>query len=348
MIGPINTINGLDYAFGEMVVGVASIVLPSHLYSFQDFSKDHILEIQRRTEGGEFRTVGNRVWFVRGKKQNSKVLTLKAYDTNYLLTGRIVAYAAKSSYASKSGAADNLIKAIIRENLGSSATDTARRITGLTIKADNSLGASVSAEFSRDIVLKACQKLANMSIQAGTYITFDFNYLGGTAFEFDTFKGQRGQDHGSTSSEKRVFSEKFKNLIETEIEEDNKDEATVVYAGGTGEEENRAIGTASTSGATATIFGRRELFWDGKRTANVDVLIDEAEAQLWENRAKKVFSGRVQEAEGTRFGIDYDYGDIVIIEGYGVTSNARISTVHISVNEQGKEDIDIKLRGEWA
>lgn len=345
--GIIQDYQSLDYAFGEMVVGAATIVLPASVYGFGTIGKDHILEIQRRTTGGKFKAVGERAWFVRGRKQDAKVLTLKAYDPVYLLTGRIVAYAADTSYSKKSAAAANVLKAIVRENLGSSATDTARPITNFSVQADDNNGATVSAAFSRNIVLDTLKKIAGASSQAGTYISFDVVYQFGTAFEFRTYKNQRGKDRGLSTVERMTFSEKNKNLVNTEIEEDQKDEVTYEYAGGSGEGSARAIGTASSSKVGETIWSRRERFWDGKNTADPTTLNNDAAAELYANRARKFITGEVQETEFSRFDVDYGYGDIVVIEGFGIQADARISTVHIQEDPGGKETIDIKLRGEW-
>jgi len=55
--------------------------------------------------GWEWKTIGNR-----------RYVTLKALCLNSLLARRIVAYAASSSQAQKTGAADNVMRAVVREN----------------------------------------------------------------------------------------------------------------------------------------------------------------------------------------------------------------------------------------
>lgn len=345
--GIIQSMIGLEYAFGEMTIGAMVIKLPSKVFSHTDFGQDHIFEIQRRVEGGVYKTVGERCFFLRDWTQNSEVLTLKAYDPVYVLEGRIVAYSAGSAYALKSGAADDIIKAVIRENMGSLSTDTDRQLSGLTVQDDASLGASVSVAFSRDNVLQAIQKVAGMSIQGGTYISFDMIYQSGTSLEFRTYAGQRGVNHGLSVNDRRVFSEKMKNLTDTVIEESRKDEKTYIYAGGKGEGDARAIGTASSDGLTNTRWSRREYFWDGRNTEDTTVLANEAASELYERRPKKTFSGKIQETQGSQFGVNYDYGDIVVMEGFGYSADARISTVKFTVDANGLETMDIKLRSEW-
>lgn len=345
--GVIDAFSSLELAFSEMSVGVLRVQVPSVYFNHRDFGLDDILIVQRKVEGSGYADVAGRVWFLREWQEDSKTLTLTAYDQLYILDSRIIAYAAGTTYARKSGNAGNVMKAIIRENLGSSATDTARQISGLNVQADANDGASVSFEFSRDNVLAACRKIADGSIQAGSYISFDLEYMGSGQLEFRTYPGQRGENHGLGSGNPFIFSENFGNLVNAKIVENRKDERTYIYAGGQGEGENRAIGTASSADVNLSKWNRRERFWDGRNTTSPTVLANEAASELYENRPRKVFTGEARETEGTRFGIDYGYGDVVIMEGFGYSTNARISTVHIKVDDRGEETLTVKLRSEW-
>jgi hypothetical protein len=49
---------------------------------------------------------------------------------------------------------------------------------------------------------------------------------------------------------------------------------------------------------------------------------------------------------GMRFGIDYAFGDIVAAKAFGYVVDCHINVVHVTVDQDGGEQIDTALRGE--
>jgi hypothetical protein len=71
--------------------------------------------------------------------------------------------------ASKSAAADDLIKAFVRENCGPSATDTTRNYSSSywSVAADIGAAPTIAKAASRRNLLTTCQEIAQAATQAG-------------------------------------------------------------------------------------------------------------------------------------------------------------------------------------
>src|SRR3990172_11852280 len=175
--------SSLDYtrivnSVGSLVVTIPNIY-DQYLFSGTDIIRDNRIEVYRRIGGGSFYRDMETQWLaVKGNKilneRGERLTKITCVDLMQLLTRRIVAYNSGAAQASKTDQADDVMKAIIRENFGSLATDTSRSwLTYLSIEANFGLGQSISKAFSRRKVLTVLKELANASYQAGTYVAFD-------------------------------------------------------------------------------------------------------------------------------------------------------------------------------
>lgn len=252
-------------------VGALELGLPLH-YRRDDFPRDTRLLVRRSVDGGPLRLVGETAWLVTGMTRAQAgagmTNTLRAQDALSLVERRIVAYAAGSARASKSGPLDDLIKAVAREAWGSSAT-AARQWAQLGIEADRGAAPSRERSFSWDNLLSAFQGFAETSYALGTYLAFDVVATEGDALELRTYTGQRGQDRRWPSgSSPLLISAETGTLASASIEEDASEEATFVYAAGQGEGAARVVATASNSARAAlSPFGRIEYFQDARNEA---------------------------------------------------------------------------------
>lgn len=346
LIGVFDSINGLDLAYAEGAVGGLSLIIPEVGLTPNDFTVDQIIEFHRGEQGNLY-LEGERSWFLRTWEFRDGLITLKCVDQNCLLGARVIAYNAETAYTDKTGAADNLMKAFVRENIGALAVDTARTQTQITVQSDNSAAPSTTKQCTREKLLTVLQGLAKSSAEAGTYLSFDLVNVGAAAFEFRTYTGQRGADHGLAGGNILEFSKGAGNVSSLIYREDHSNEETYCYAGGLGQEENRVVVGVASAGMTASPWNRREFFWDGRNTDDVSALTTEAQSELRERRSTKMIEAVVQQTQGCRYGIEYRYGDRVVVSAAGWSVDCRLSTVHISVNSKGKEIIDLKLRGEW-
>jgi hypothetical protein len=275
-----------------------------------------------------------------------------ALDANMILSGpgKIVAYFASSSQSSKTGLTGNLMKAVVSENVASTASDmlasTGRGLpsTIFSIQANLGDGASISMSFSYRTVLSVLQDMANASTTAGIYMAFDVVSDGLGHLEFRTYANQRGVDHRLTGSSPIILDPTVGNLAGTSLVFDYTNEATFVYAAGQGTDAARTIATSSNSTRmAASPFARREVFVDARQSATTAQVQDAADAALRTGRGVTTFDSKIIENPSTRYGIEYKFGDILTCQLFGQAVDCRLDKVHVSV-AGGQETIDVRLQ----
>lgn len=348
-IAALDRIISASWSRKERQVGSFPLVVDPALVSPSLFALDGQIEVLRSVDGAPAYREGETRYLVRGVRRvlddnGRRTLEVRCADGVDLLRRRIIAYAAGSSYTSKSGAADNLIKAFARENCGPSATDTARNYSAALWAVDTDLGAAASVEkaATRRNLLTVCQELADASAQVGTYLTFDVIF-DGTRFRLATYTGQRGADRRLSGTNPLVLDPAFGTLGATSLDDDAREEATFIYAGGGGEGEAREVATATSSiRAGLSPFGRIEAFRQAN-TASGAALQDEADTALREARARRTFEAQFIDTPGVRFGVDVRFGDLVPAQFDGALLDCRLDGYQISIGDAG-ERVDVQLR----
>jgi hypothetical protein len=231
-----------------------------------------------------------------------------ALDANMILSGpgKIVAYFASSSQSSKTGLTGNLMKAVVSENVASTASDmlasTGRGLpsTIFSIQVNLADGSSISMSFSWRQVLAVFQDMADASNTAGIYIAFDTVTDGFGHLEFRTYANQRGNDHRMSTNNPIILDPYAGNLAETSLTYDYTKEATFVYAAGQGTDSARTVATsADTTRLAQSPFARRELFQDARQAANSTQVQDAADAALRANRGQVTYDNKIIETPPT-------------------------------------------------
>lgn len=368
----------LECVLSEGNIGTVALTLPAG-HNYTNFRRDARIAYYRAPSADlvigqpRFRLVGNTVWLLAGRKRTidltnqRETTTLKCAHPNHLLARRVVAYSEKSSQADKSGAADNLIKAYVRENF-TTATDTTRNWGSTLFAVENDLLAApvVDKAASERTVLTVCQELASAASAAGTYTNFEITGMERGALRLRTYTGQRGADRSSTG-QTLIISVMNGAFDTVELEEDWFDMASFVYAGGSGKQDERWIGTASDSVLIGdSPYGRIEWFQNAANADTQAVVDDEAARALRERRPRIVFSGAVKDTFAATFMDEYDHGDRVVgefarpnatIDGFTdvLQFDCRVDPVRIRVErtenpetgeQQQIESLDIRLRSE--
>ncbi len=292
---------------------------------------------------------GDTVWLIRRAEQaidanGTRTMRIGAHSALSILARRIVAYSAGTAYVNKTAAADNLMKAIVRENFNSLAVDTARSIASfMTVDADVSGGPSVSRSFSRRVVLEVLKDLANGAALAGTRVYFDVLAPTETSLRFATFATQRAADHRSGSTWPVVFSPDRGTLRDAVLSYDWNNEVSYIYAGGQGQGDNRVVVSVSDAALIgASPFGRIERWVDARQCNTVAEVTAEANSEIWKNRAQPRLSGKIVDMPGAAFGVNWGFGDRVTGEFDGLFFDATISTVQVWVTG-GAESIEARF-----
>lgn len=335
-------------------VGGFGLVVP-YDQAARDFILDSIVEFWRKPYGGVMRL--ENLGFVRrfAYSQGSAgetLLSVSGPDMLDLLRRRIVAYAAGSAYANKSNQADDMMRDIVRENLGANATDTARDLTayGLTVEADLSLGASVDKAFSRAKVLDTLRDIADASAQAGTDLYFtlapSWSSSGYLQLLFRVRSNWLGADRVNVGSPV-VFGQEWGNLSSPELVYDYGDELTYVYAGGQGEEDNRYVyGVEDTTRSGKSVWNRREGWVDARTCTSEAEVQSRAKSALEDGKPTMRFSGILLDGENTRYGLEWEFGDWVSCSFAGAQFDGMVKATAISVDGQGNETIEARFEVE--
>ena len=318
------------------------------------FRLDGRLGVWRRVQDGPLELLTESVFLVRKVRRQRRasgeqVLRITAPGANDLLRRRIVAYAAGSAEADQTDYADDLMKEIVSHNLGASATVAARSWAAyLSVEAQRGLGPSVSKAFSRRNVLTVLQELAQDAAYEGTPVHFDVVAPTAGGLEFRTYVDQRGVDRSLSSGDPLVLSEEAGTLVEPDLEEDYSDEVTYVYAGGQGTEADRATAEAyDTARIGASPFGRIEAWRDARQAATAATLAAEAEGFLRDGRPRRVFTAKVADTPGVRFGTHWHWGDRLAASYAGQTLECTVRAIRVRVAD-GKETVTAALREEEA
>lgn len=336
-------------------VGVAQLVLPM-TFPIAWIQEDSVLEIWRHVVGGAKYLEGETAWLIRDwgrslAQGGEEAINLETYTANEQLDRPIVDYAAGSSQAEKSSDyIDDIMKAIIRENLGSLATDSDRDFSDwLTVESDLSAGPTTSKSFAWRNVLTVLRELAQEADDQGTPVFFDIVHNPGeTAFTFKTFTNQRGVNQGSDGAKQVVLSPRNGTLAEVRREYMSSVERNAVTVGGRGEgSEREIVRQEETSRLSISPINRREIFVDARNTAEGDTAALEAEAgaAIRNHRPREIFSAVIRDTEAIKYGREYGFGDRVVAEFRGRAVDCRLDSVRIVV-ERGREEIRAELRAD--
>ena len=339
----------LGYTLIEKAVGTCTVQIPaSALVPLELFAPDAILLVSRRPAPGmAFDLVSPflvRSWSLSRDASGRETLEVLAVHPNDIVRRRIVAYAAGSSEADKSGPADNLIKAMVRENYVTP-TDATRTMAGVVVDADQSLAPSVSKAFAWQNVLSVAQSLCQMAGQAGTYTGFEVVSSAVGAYQLRTYINQRGQDRRASAGRWLALSPDV-GVGAYQLGIDHAEAVTAVIAGGQGEGSDRETQTALDAAAVAA--GPLARVEDFRQATAVPVgdsagLLDEAEGALYARRPRWKFEGSAVNVAGALYGIDYGRGDRLTVEVGGLSFDVRVDPVRIQDGPQG-ERRDILLR----
>lgn len=334
----------VSYARRLGQIGAATVTLaeedidPSHIHV------DGRLEFWRDVAGRPVRDTETSFFLRRPQRERTAQgvrVILGGPSAMDLLRRRIVAYPAGSAQAEKSGPASDLMKAVARENLGPDATDPARNLDPdlWAVDGDDGSGPTLSKGFSRRELLEVDRELSEASVTASDPVFYDV-VADGRGFRFRTYPSQRGRDRGIGSDEPLIFSAQMETLADESLVEDYSNEATFIYAGGQGEESDRAIATAEDAVRSGrSPFGRIERWVDARAIGNLTSLQGEADAGLAGGRPRIEGSATLLSTPAALYGRDWGFGDRVVLDVFGRHLDVLVEGVQVTIAEDGTEQI---------
>lgn len=343
----------LAYRYRKVLNGLGYLVLAVR-YDEQlclRLVADARLEVWRTTEalGGPYLD-GGAVWLVRyvavKRIGNAQIIEVGCLGANELLRRRIVAYNSEAAQASKSGPADDVMKAIVRENFVS-ATDATRNWSHFTVASDVGAAPTVAKSIAWRSVLPVLQEIAQTSTESGTRLYFDVTGgARGAGFVFRTYTYSRGDDRSFPGGTRAVtFSPEWGTLDAALRSDDWSDEVTAVYCGGRGVGSDRLIVQATDRQRIgASPFGRREAWNPAAPASTPDTVTDEAYSRLRDGQPRRSFRGRIVSQPGCIYGVHWGLGDLVSVAFAGEVAAAEVHAVTTS-GQGSTEQITAELRG---
>lgn len=356
----IEDFESLEYARKVNEVGFIRFTLPDKYRNL--LQPENRVEVWRSVGGGPLYLEGETIWFLRKpvwsfSSDSKYTYSAEGFDAVTLLKRRVVIYYADSAQAKKTAAADDMMKAIMRENFGSlsvnrltggsDAASQARDISAsyLSTQADVTLAPSITLGFAYREVLGILQDIAAASATGGTYLAFDVVATGGTPpLEFRTYTGQRGTDHSALASGMVLLDPEQGNLADAQLAFDYTNEANFVYAGGQETGADRVFQSSSDATRIAlSPYNRIESFTDSRNNSDANGVQADANAQLRAMRPQILFNATLLDTPRYQYGLDYKFGDVLLAQYLGYQIACRVEAIHVSVNG-GVEAVDTKLQ----
>lgn len=268
-------------------------------------------------------------------------------DLNDFLNRRIVdpnddSVQPNGGYATKSGAADTVLRDYIREQAGELASSL--RITpGLDVPAVPGIGTAIGKRLRHDILLEVVRDVAN-----STNIDFSISRI--TDLSFEVFIGQLGTDRtyntNKTSRRYVVFSPNRGNLLNPRYSIDETEEVTYLYVLGPGQGTNRTqLELSNNARVNASPYNRIERVKDARDTqpGQAVQLLTEGRLELIDQAVKIEFNANISaQLGGTKYRIDWVLGDRVTIAWGNQRDDVRIIGIEITLTGTG-EQLVIKI-----
>lgn len=237
--------------------------------------------------------------------------------------------------SSKSGPADNVMKAYVEENCGPSATFANGRFRLGTIPnflVGANLSAAPSWEGSRAYknLLALLQEIGQAN-NVDFFISYD---RANNQYVFSTAYPQAGRDLTATM----LFRPELGNMSSANHTFSRTEEATAVLVNGQGQGDERLHVVVESNAQYDSPYNTREVVLDQRNAATIASLTSAAEAKLNEVAAHHSFKFTAIDIPGFQYGHDFRLADRVSVAFKGFETTQKLVQVHVNMSE-GKEQL---------
>lgn len=366
-LGSLPKIVRCQYARGQNTAGEMTLVVPDGYYPPSLLQTYGRILVQRQVGGGSPYIDFNVPWFIVNGPTYSlapdglALVTFECVDAlGLILPSRNIIYNEYNIYTDKLAAADDMQKAIIRENMGSLALDTARDLTPwMTVQGDVAACPVLHIDgLAHKQVLTALTEISDASSNDDTPVWLGFDVVLADQFsgllEFRTYAGMRGTDHRFPGgSPPLLLSVEAGNLTNIKVTTDFKNADSVIYAGAAGVGDIRAVSEARDDALISTSpFGRREKWLDSSQVTDPDSLVALAKAELRNSRPRIIMEAELVETPNSLRGVHWDFGDFLTAYYQNLTFDVRVDKVAVTLEPANGggliETTNVLLRGEAA
>lgn len=312
------------------------------------FAKDNLIEVQR-TSPITGQLVVEETYFTRlthrFREGREERYIVGGMSLNHLIGRRVIDPAddpaGAGGYSTKAGAADTIMRAFAREQMGDLAS-AARRFASFTIDLVPGTGFNTGKRARYDNLLKTFQELAS---QGQT----DFIVHRTTANNLVLTILPIGQNKTRTANYPfhafTQFDPNRGNLSNPSLSIDAKQEQNFCYALGQGQGDTRIVSRVPGDTIGDSPYNRIEFTTDARQSDRSDpyYLLTAARAALQENQASRDFTFEpIPEASGAIYNLDWTLGDKITATWDDESIDLRVTDVEISIGEDG-ESIKAKL-----
>ena len=348
--GVIQAFNSLEYIKTQNAIGSLVVNLPRGQLAYDQFSVGDIFEVWRE-KNGTLELQNETAYFLQNwefwaDSKGAEYIQLTAFDANWLLDTAIVWAYAGTANSEMTDNPDDMMKTIVANELGISTSVASREKLTVAPYLD-AVQPKITKAFAYRNVLSVIQEIAEVANEAGVWLGFDVVRTAPGTFEFRTYTGQRGQDHGRASGDPRLVGRQYGNLSEATFGTYHADERNTILVGGQGEDSARElVERNNTTRMYASKWNRREYFKDSRDDSTTAALEADGDAALDEFRPRQVLTGTLHDTPGMQYHIHYWFGDILSVEAFGYHVDCHVGSVRVRVDQDGGEQLDIRLRGE--
>ena len=284
--------------------------------------KDRMFQLWRKPDGGAM-SLWRTYFYRKGRfetKGSKEIIVIGGPDVNDLLRRRITANYSDQASNAINDYSDDMMKTLVTDSMSDAlllgVTAGTREWANLTVATDTSSGPILNKQFLLQRLLTpsgsggALTDIAKASEIVGTPTFFDIQPKVVTAntisFEFRTFIDQVGADRTDLGL---VFDQDIGTLRDPFLDWDASQEVNYVYAGGQGAGSARDIQQvydATRHGESQ--WARCEGFADA-RDQDTGKVEQAGQAVLFAGRPIFRFGGIPLDTAGSRFGVDWNFGD---------------------------------------
>lgn len=308
---------------------------------------DSQIEFYRRDPLGGLGWYKDFETFHRGMDFNSDAQGTESFISygvgyNDLLAAETVLWPAGSAQATKSGPAETVAKEFADENIGPGALLASGRfrdgvMPGLAIEADAATGNTWTGGRTYKNLLDVLQETAD--IGPGDYWIVG---TGAAAFEFQWRNTRWGEDRSKDNTAGNapvVFSANNKNATNIAYHYQRSGEINTCDVAGGGVGAKRQVVTRTSGDEADSPWALRSISRDARDEMSTAVLNTRGDEVIDKNRARRIFSFDIIQTAATRYGRDWDVGDLVTLEMRGRYTDVKMIGVYVSVDSSGDESI---------
>lgn len=334
-------------------IGWFEMRLP-HTFDINVLDVDRLIEIWRRPVGDSLKwqmTGFLRRWGAETRRGQTHVF-IEGPGQNHIIDNRIVAYKGGQAQTEKSGLADDVMKALVRDNVGPDSGDDpygrTRIQVNFTVAADVAAGPQYDGDFQWQALPDALQDISDHAHAKGTPVYWDVVQMSSGNFQFRTYANQRGIDR-TAEPVALTFGQEFGNMSEPRLEEDWIKERNVIYGGGQGEGQDRTIDPEKDVGRIfRTIWNRREAFQDARGEKTTLGVAKKAFARLVASKPRRKLSGRLMSVPNSLYDVHWGFGDKVPATAFGFQFDGFVQSVTITLKGKRRENIDARIEAEYV